>query len=349
MSQTHESSNGVTEPRRDTEPDTDALARLVRLAGPAPELDAARLARLKEVTRPHWHRAVAWRRARRAAALGATALAAASLLLFVSSRGVKRAAPADLVAITGAIEIAGSSTRAAGGRIERGQALRTLDARAGLRLRDGTALRLDQRTHVRFLQERELELQEGGIYVDTDPGGRAPLRVHTAFGTVEDVGTRFELRLDGRGLTVRVRDGLVQLRRGEQTFTAHPGEELAVDASPEPRRTTLARNDPSWDWMLEVASAADFDGRELSSFLGWVEHETGLVVRFADPQLEGRKLAVRVSGDISGLPLHQALDVVLPVCGLEGRFEDDALVLDVPGASPADPPGAAPSETGLVP
>jgi hypothetical protein len=69
------------------------------------------------------------------------------------------------------------------------------------------------------------------------------------------------------------------------------------------------------------------EGETLSDFLVWVSHETGLQVRFGDPQA-GKKLdSIVLHGSIEGVRPDQAPAVVLPTCGLTSHLEGNVLVI----------------------
>src|SRR5262249_34172922 len=98
-------------------------------------------------------------------------------------------------------------------------------ARAALRLSDGTSARLDTGSRARPLSATVIELAYGALYLDTGRDAKG-LEVRTPLGTVHDIGTQFEVRLRDASLRVRVRTGIVELRRGDQSIPARPGTEL---------------------------------------------------------------------------------------------------------------------------
>jgi transmembrane sensor len=326
-----------SDPQTPAELETDGLARLVRLAATVSELDAATRARLAHNSRPYWQAAVQKRRRRRGMTLGLLAAAASLLVALGLSRLELGHGPAAiLTSRTGELLVDGDPPSAQDPVVLRGQTVKTTGARAGLRLGDGTTLRMDRETELR-LDDAGLELTHGAVYVDTAEQRRDPVRVVTAHGVVRDIGTRFEVRIDEGDLVVSVRDGLVELRREGSRWLVHPGERARLAPGAPPVRETLAGDSP-WLWTLEVATARDFDGKELGDFLAWVEHETGDEVRFAEPSLEAAALGSVVHGEVEGLVLFDALDVVLRVSGLEARREDGTLLLSRSADSPRETP-----------
>jgi len=69
------------------------------------------------------------------------------------------------------------------------------------------------------------------------------------------------------------------------------------------------------------------EGRPLTEFLAWAEREGGRPIRFADPALERANAATIVYGAIERLTVDEALDVVLPSCGLARRNDGDVITI----------------------
>ena len=103
------------------------------------------------------------------------------------------------------------------------------DARVALRLGDGTSVRIDRGSRARLLAPTVIELASGAVYLDTGRDS-TDLEVRTAFGTAHDIGTQFEVRLDLAAVRVRVRSGIVELRRSGESVSARAGTELTMSA-----------------------------------------------------------------------------------------------------------------------
>jgi hypothetical protein len=82
-----------------------------------------------------------------------------------------------------------------------------------------------------------------------------------------------------------------------------------------------------WDWVRRAARPPQLEGRPLSEFLAWAQREGGRSIRFADPALERANAATIVYGAIDGLTVEEALDVVLPSCGLARLTADDVITI----------------------
>ena len=325
------------EPRSSAEPapanlDGD-VARLVRLAGPRPTMPASRVERMQAELRPVWDaevdRARGDRPALRLLALAALLAVAIGAVFFVrTALGPHAAVIADVARVTGTVtawsaERPGSvETVAAGTELTAERSLATdEDGRVALEMASGHSLRLDHGTRIAFLSEREIRLDQGAIYVDSGAAGLPPLDVVTAIGRVEEIGTQFEVRLNGGGMTVRIREGEVALDVDGESHRGRAGEQLVLSGGTV-RRTPIAPTDPVFDWTQSIAPSWPLDGSRLDDFLSWVERESGYDLDYSAGS------TVVLSGDVEGLAPLAALDVVLPAVGLTHRVEDGTLVIE---------------------
>jgi len=180
-----------------------------------------------------------------------------------------------------------------------------------------------------------LVLDRGAIYVDSggEPGARS-LAVHTPWGIARDIGTRFEVRLHGSALRVRVRDGLVRLSQDRQSHDANPGEELTLDGNGSVGRRSVPVFGAEWAWAFALARPFDLEGRSLRDFLNWIAGENGWRLRFADSAVEQKSLTTILHGSILGLTPIEALAAVLPTSGVEHSLRNGVLLIQ-PGAAGA--------------
>lgn len=330
-------------PGRDQEEGRDAIARLLQLAGPRPKAPLPTRERVRRAARGQWRAEVARRRrsrmvVRTAAVIG---LAAGLVLAFGLAPRVEwidadqpAVQVARLGAMTGQVDAATDDGRTSslrpGDQVSSGVWLETGDeSRAALDLVSGGSLRLDRATRIRFDAADSLLLEQGALYFDsaTRSGEAEPLAVQTELGEVRDIGTQFEVRT-GQALRVRVREGRVNLASGERIYEAGAGIELRLSASGELSRRTVPIFGPEWDWVLDVARPFALDGRPLDSFLDWVSRETGWELRYVDPALAESAPTVRLHGSIAGLRPDEALEAVLPTCGLTHRFDGGTLLIE---------------------
>lgn len=316
----------------------DGLRAVLSAAGRRPPVPAADLEGITAAARGEWLALIARRRtARRSRWL----LAAASLLVLAGAGwwwrtqglgGPSTAAPVVLARVerwSGDARIAGQA--ASRRDLPAGTVLATADPGGFLsfRLTSGVSLRLDAASRVRLVSPGAVELQRGAVYIDSPAAATGAIEVQSELGDVRDVGTQFEVRLeDGAALRVRVREGQVELRRGERTLQARAGEGLAWRDDGSELRETISPLADSWRWAVQAAVAPEIEGMTLGVFLDWVSRETGRQVRFADPELARSAASTVLHGTIEGLAPDEAVSVVLPGSGLAYRVEGATLVLE---------------------
>jgi ferric-dicitrate binding protein FerR (iron transport regulator) len=181
----------------------------------------------------------------------------------------------------------------------------------------------------------DVALERGAVYVDSAGAhptqhlqlGASPISIHTPAGLVRDIGTQFqvriEARLDGPGIRIRVRDGQVRLTdangvdaragAGEELFSRPDGSDRSIDRRP------IAVTGSEWAWAERAAPPFSVEGRTLGAFLDWVSREGAWTVTFADRRFSEAARATVLHGRpdlLKGLTPAEALDVVLPTCGL---------------------------------
>lgn len=345
--------------RRHHDDDRD-LERLLRAAGPRPEIPQDDLDAIVAAGREVWREAAAReveRRRRwhgRAAGWAAGVAAALAVALGVGwwwstggrggSTGPAGGAGEPVARVIAAWDApadppAGPEGRevTAGEEVETASDGAALPRRLALRLTTGAELRLDESTRIRLVSASEVELLAGAVYADTgsDAGGERRLAVRTALGTARDVGTRFLVALDrpapgaspAGSLTVRVREGRVELARRGEVHRAAGGEEMVVRSDGTVERRAVPVHGAAWDWVVAAAPAFELEGSTLDELLAWVSRETGWRVRFDDPELEASAEDVVLHGTLGGLRPDQAPFAVLPGAGLEGELEGGVLVI----------------------
>lgn len=332
--------------------DSDRIGPLLRMAGMREAIPEDRMRRVKVVVRAQWRQQT---RARsRKIALGwALGTFAAAALVLVGVRLVRQTPPvesarydlATLDAVSGAVRLLASSEKGVveptlvqiGDHIRAGDGLDTTSGGlAGLRLPSGTSVRVDQGTKLRWLSETTLVLDQGAIYIHSGVGRDATLEVRTVVGRVRDIGTRFEVRLNGSALRVRVRDGLVRLSQSRQSHDATPGDELTLNGDGSVVRRTVPVYGPDWAWTLALAHPFDLEGQSLREFLNWVAGENGWQVRYADASVEEKARTTILHGSIQGLTSEESLAAVLPASGVGYRLENGVLLIQLAAGGTKD-------------
>ena len=327
--------------------DPDAAVReLLRRPRPA-AVDAARAARVRPAVHAAWKDAAGGRRSwHRGVALAAAAVLIAALALTLVNVLRERAAPpagaplASTRFVTSEV-IFRYDGQERSGRVGEGlppgTVISTRGGRASIVLENGVELRLDSNTDLTLDTERSMSLGRGALYLDSSNRTGAPETVAiVARGTViRDIGTRYEVRLSDQELRVRVRDGRVEVLSAFGMREADSGGQLSVTSSGI-LAGRAATSGADWDWIVRASRPPQLEGRPLPEFLEWAEREGGRPIRFADPATEQANRATIVYGAIEGLTVDEALDVVLPSCGLARHTDGDVITI-----VPADDPSAA--------
>lgn len=317
----------------------EAIASLLRLAGPRPPVPQECRDRVRQAVRTHWQQSVLWRRRRRVAAWVVGSLAAAATVFITIGPGLRRGPPtlpvriaelarAEIVRGTVHSRLLGLVKPA--DTIEIGDEVQTsVDGRVSVRLGNGTSLRVDTGSRLELVDESVLILHEGAVYVDTEltGGATSSVEIRTPLGTVFDIGTQFEVRLESGSMRLRVRQGAVDLKHGAGNYRAEAGQQLLADGEGEVITSVAPTHGEAWRWTLEIAPTFELEGRSLDAFLSWVAGETGWQVRFEDDSIADGASSLILHGSIEGLRPDESPAAVLPTCGLRHRLEDGFLVI----------------------
>jgi ferric-dicitrate binding protein FerR (iron transport regulator) len=224
-------------------------------------------------------------------------------------------------------------------RLTPGIRIRTLDdGRAALALAGGESLRLAPGTEVMLDAPGRLYVSLGTVYVDS--GGRpaaSGLEIVTPAGTARDVGTQFELHVEGARLRLRVREGSVVVDRGGQSLTGSAGEQLSIDDFGSVMRAQIAPDAEAWQWAESIAPIPDIDGRPATELIAWAARETGRRLRYESPLTERRAAGVILHGNIRNLAPLAALEAMLATTDLEYVLEGDTMEIRVRDTEPPGP------------
>jgi len=325
---------------------SDEVALLVRLAGTSGPIAAERLARVRTAVYGAWKEDYVARQARqvktrRRRLIGAVLFAAAaSVVLAVAIwRPSRTPAPALVAHIDHVSEQAARSPGpfTAGDAVTSGSPVTTSVGTLAMTLTSGVHLRLDAASSARLDSATDVWLERGAVYVDSAGAhSTQPISIHTPGGAlVRDIGTQFEVRLAGDGLRIRVRDGEVlvtyangvnaRVGAGEELFSRPDGSDRSIDRRP------IATTGSEWAWAERAAPPFSVDGKTLGAFLDWVSREGAWTVAFADRRFSAAARATVLHGRpdlLKGLTPAEALDVVLPTCGLRYRVDRHRVVIE---------------------
>ena len=312
-----------------------AMERLIRLAGARPSPTSAARDRARDAAREAWRETVTDRVRRRRLTWIMPAVAAAAVVIAVS---LPRRAPqptpridvAQLMAGTVVVEGGTGETprpAAASETFRAGQTLHTgASDVASLRLAGGGELRLNANTLVRLVDRRRFALDRGHLYLDSGHNGGSTLVVETIAGELTDIGTRFDVALQGEQVRVRVREGAIQLTAGGRQTTAGVGQQLVASRGGAAATSAAAVYGADWSWLVRAAPF-EIEGATLDAFLRWVEREGGRRVEFVDPDLRSALGTTRLHGSVAGVTTEEALDVVLPASGLSHTIEGERILI----------------------
>lgn len=216
------------------------------------------------------------------------------------------------------------------------------DGGVALRLASGPSVRLDADSRARLTAESELLLERGALYVDAR--GSAQVEIRTSLGSVRDLGTQFEVRLESAGgadqrLQIRVREGTVLLMPDSEpgakgtTYTARVGEQLILNAQGDVLRGPSPTYGSHWNWVVRTAPLPTVEGESLRAFLDWLAREGGWGVRYADRHVEDVAAATILHGDLDAMAPTDAAAMVLRSSGLDYRIEQNVLEIAARDAS----------------
>jgi ferric-dicitrate binding protein FerR (iron transport regulator) len=319
----------------------DDIERVLKAAGLRERVPLEVESAAREHLRREWRAIVAERRGaqRRLGgfALAASVLVAAFAFWFVALRPGTAADPVATTAVAlndvrvRSSWLQGWEPASAGLTLKAGESLETgPDGRAGISIRGIASARLDHDTRIRLASAERLVIERGALYVDSGTGapGSSHLAVETPAGTLRHVGTQYEVRVDGSGIRVRVREGRVEwLSNSGAVERGDAGEQFTIAADGAVQRMQSERYGETWDWIATTTPAIDIEGRPLADFLAWAGRELGREVVFESPELREEAATIVVHGSVAGLTPQQALDAVLATTSVRGSLDQGRIVV----------------------
>jgi ferric-dicitrate binding protein FerR (iron transport regulator) len=309
--------------------DEGEIEHLLREVGervqPTPEITQA----VHAAVRAEWRTVVAQRTRRKrttqwSMAAGFAAVAVSALLLFrFSATPLSGSAPiASIVKIqsssaVGNVQVStseGATWRDAvvGEVLAAGAMVRTdSTTSSALDFGKGRSVRLAAGTRFTLLAVDQVRLERGGVYIDASAREPAPLSVQTAYGTVEHLGTQYQVQLAQDRMSISVREGRVSVAGTSGKMLIAANERVVYAEQGEIARETIASHDPTWLWAMQSAPSFDIDNHTLASFLDWVARETGRAVTYATPEVRAQAEKLILRGSVDNLSPDQALRAVL--------------------------------------
>ena len=172
------------------------------------------------------------------------------------------------------------------------------DSLLSLVLEDRTRITLAPSTVMEFTASSEMTLSSGRIYVDS-PDATTSILIHTDWGTVEDIGTLYEVSVD-TALSVAVREGKVKIDLGEQQllaeFSGDLGDVVVVDRNQKITRTQVASTDDQWVWAQQATPYLNLDGITVDELLIWSSRVTGKKVIYDTAMVERAAKSTHLHG-----------------------------------------------------
>lgn len=199
---------------------------------------------------------------------------------------------------------------------------------------EGGSLRFDENTRVEFLARDSIYLRSGRVYFDSTPAlaaaasvDVATLTIRTDFGDVTHIGTQYMTQADGDVLIISVRDGEVQLSGQVQTTSATRGKQLQLRGGTAVNIVDIKPYGESWEWVEQMSPTTVVDGRTVHEFLGWVSHETGMTLNFADDSIEASAMEELLKGTVDTDPTN-ALRIWMMASDFDWSIENGVIRVD---------------------
>jgi hypothetical protein len=298
-------------------------------------LNADALARIRAATAKEWQQASGSSSAPSRVALWGSLAAAVALLAFLVVWYIAPPAGSTNFGLIARSDVLDTTVRFQFVRqraVHVGDAVRTGDKLSAygpvlILLSGGGTLRIAADTVLEITGEAQARLRHGQIYVDLSPGSSPPrpFRILTREGTIEHVGTGFEVLENDRMMRLRVREGRVLLNRDTEHIVADAGTELtAVPGSLVARREidTYGRD---WLWVAALAPDYEIEGHPLLGFLEWASRELGRPLKFSDSRARAVAERTILHGSVRGREPLDALSSVLATTSLTYEIRGDTI------------------------
>jgi ferric-dicitrate binding protein FerR (iron transport regulator) len=298
----------------------DAVERLIRIAGPRPAVPADIAARVRANVHEAWRNEVGAGRTR-SRFIWTLPLAAAIATAVILTINRTSSEPEQPWVVARIERVTGNAPQlTAGAAVNARSTITTAAARAAFRLADGTSIRIDEQSRVRFDTPHRIALESGALYVDAKHSG---IRIETPFGIVRDVGTRFEVRVTADKARIRVRDGEIAVanhhaRRGEQLDVMRNGDVATTDVPP---------FGGDWRWLMDLSPRFQLEGARVAEFLAWVSAESGMEVRYDSQATAHHAAETTMHGSVGDLRADVAADAILPTARMRASIRGGVLTV----------------------
>jgi ferric-dicitrate binding protein FerR (iron transport regulator) len=191
----------------------------------------------------------------------------------------------------------------------------------------GISLRIATSTQLRWINEHELQLLQGAVYVDSH-NNAAALMIRTPQAQVTHVGTQYQVNTSVSGLIVSVRSGEANIHSaGKAVLTVRRSEQLRIDADGQSVVAALANDDASWQWVDALTEPFVLENRTVAEFLRWVANETGYQLHYTSPTVQAAADATVLHGKSTRMAPLQAMQMVLATTDMRATVQGTTLVV----------------------
>ena len=157
---------------------------------------------------------------------------------------------------------------------------------------------------------------------------KADFEVQTEFGVIRQLGTQYIGSVSAQSLSVSVREGRVLVDGFYFDEVADQHQSLTIKGSARPQVWSISPYGDEWSWIEVMAPPTDFHGKTIYEFLQWVARETGLTIKFDDPDVERMAQEKTLKGQVDTQP-RAALRQRLLTVGLSYDINLDKGVIHI--------------------
>jgi ferric-dicitrate binding protein FerR (iron transport regulator) len=315
----------------------DQVEHALRAALRVPPLNPDALARIRAATQREWTQASGSGRGSQGyrRALWGSLAAAVALLAFLVAWYIAPQAGATNFGLVVRSEVGNADIRFQFVRrrvVKAGDTVQTGDMLSAhgpvlISLSGGGTLRIAAGTILDITGEAQARLRRGQVYVDLPLGSSSqhPFRIMTREGTIEHVGTEFEVLENNQIMRLRVREGRVLLHRDTENIVADAGTELTALPGAHVSRREIDTYGRDWLWVAALAPDYEIEGRPLLGFLEWASRELGRPLKFSDIHARAVAEHTILHGSVRGREPLDALSSVLATTSLTYEIRGDTI------------------------
>ena len=193
-------------------------------------------------------------------------------------------------------------------------------------LKNGNVFRLNENTLIHIIDENEIELYEGQIYIESNEDSPyEKLLVKTKYGLVRHIGTQYIVEIKPDSLNVSVRKGKVIIQNDAIEKELMDGFELSINGSGAYAQSAIEPFDLKWQWTQKIAEHFNIQDKSVFQYLTWLSNETGYPVIWSNRAVKKSATKIILSGSIKGLSPLESLDVILPTTDFKYEMSKTAI------------------------